>query len=102
MKRRLEVLVGVLLASALTLGGCVAQTVDGDADDEVTAVGQARGALVGAPVGSDPTRGPTGSDPSNGSIAKSGPPGMSDPQPQPWKPPPSGPPADPGTPNPER
>lgn len=97
MKRRLAVLLGVLLGSASTLGGCVAQTDDGDADDAVITVGQAQGALAGASSSSDPTRSSTGNDPGTGALTTSGPSGMSDPQPQPWKPPPSGPPADPGT-----
>jgi hypothetical protein len=97
MKRKLEVLFGLLLASALMLGGCVASSPDGDdADDDVT-VDEAKSALVGAPSAGDPTRSTSGSDPGggSGSVAKSGTPGMSDPQPTPWKPPPSGPPADP-------
>ena len=102
MKRRLAVLLGVLLGSASMLGGCVAQTEDGDADDVATTVGQAQGALVGAPPSGDPTRSSTSNDPGTGPIANSGPPGTSDPQPQPWKPPPSGPPADPGPSDPQR
>jgi hypothetical protein len=101
MKRRLEVLVGVLLASALMLGGCVAQT-DDEEDTADEAVGQAQAQLVGGPETTDPTRSTSGTDPSNsGSVVKPGVPGMVDPQPQPYKPPPSpgGGPADPGTSN---
>jgi hypothetical protein len=96
MKRKLEVLLGVLLASALTLGGCVVSAPDDDADDDAN-VGEGSSALVGAPAAGDPTRSTSGSDPGggSGSIVKPGTPGMSDPQPTPWKPPPSGPPADP-------
>jgi hypothetical protein len=103
MKRRLEVLLGVLLASASMLGGCIAQPDDGDADDEVVIqVGQARSALVGAMPVADPTRSAAGPAPSAPSaIGQPGSPEAHEPEPQPWKPP-NGPPSAPGMPDQER
>lgn len=100
MKRRLEMLLGVLLASVLALGGCVAQTDDSDDDDDVSD-GQVHSALVTDAVASG-TRTTSGTDQgTSSSLVIAAPHVMSDPQPQPWVPPPA--PADtsastPGTP----
>lgn len=95
MKRRLEMLAGVLLASALMLGGCVAQTDDED-DDDVTD-GQGRSALVTEPVAGDASRA-AATDTGTSEPLLMPALVMSDPQPQPWKPPPAPSAAEPSTP----
>ena len=87
MKRRLEMLLGALLASALLIGGCVAQAGETDDDDDDVSEGQVHAALVADAVVSG-THATTSTDQgSSSSLVLSAPHVLSDPQPQPWVPP---------------
>lgn len=100
MRAKLEVLFGgVLLASAMVLAGCVAET---PTDDEADALDEASAALIVEPVG-DGDRGPATprveDEDADGEVTGSfkGNECTTDPQPNPWVPQsPAPPPGDPG------